>query len=230
MKILIFIPTFNDQNELTRLISELYKLNHTYTIYVIDDGSVPPIILETDKCLLFRIPFNAGLGAATSIALHIAKSNNFDFMVRLDADGQHPTQYVQEIIDQMILEKHDLCIGQRINNESLDTFRNVLATIIKKHINFFSNLITNNKIKDWSTGFFALNQLAIQKLTQFDYARYPEVEIYYNACHLDLKISTFNIVQLNRANGFSSLSLIQSFRLLIRFYLLLIRQILRKIN
>ena len=101
---------------------------------------------------------------------------------------------------------------------------------MKKHINFLSNLITGNKIKDWSTGLFALNQLAIQELSQFDYARYPEVEIYLNAHHLGLKITMLNIEQSNRNHGFSSLNLVQSLRLMIRFYLLLIRQILRKIN
>ena len=98
MNILIFIPTFNDQEELARLINELHESHHSYKILVIDDGSMPPIILETDKALLFRIPYNAGLGTATSISLHIAKYNNFDYIVRMDADGQHPTQNVKKIL------------------------------------------------------------------------------------------------------------------------------------
>jgi hypothetical protein len=229
MKILIFIPSFNDQKELSNIIKELYELNHTNTIYVIDDGSVPPIFLDIDKALLFRIPFNAGLGAATSIALHIAKTNNFDFMIRIDADGQHPIQNVKKILDKIFLENGHLCIGQRLNNESQDTFRDIIATIVKKHMNFLSNLITGNQIKDWSTGFFVLNKFAIQELSLFDYARYPEIEIYFNAHYLGLKILIFNIEQSKRIHGFSSLTLFQSLRLLIRFYLLLVRQILRKI-
>lgn len=229
MKILIFIPSFNDQKELTRLITELYEINNVFTILVVDDGSAPSIFLENDKALLFRIPFNAGLGVATSIALHIAKSNYFDFMVRLDADGQHPTQNVKKILDKIILENCNLCIGQRLNNESVDTIRDILGTLVKKHINFLSNLITGNQINDWSTGFFALNHLAIQELSNFDYARYPEVELYLNSHHLGLKISIFNIEQSNRTHGFSTITFAQSLRLMIRFYLLLVRQILRKI-
>jgi hypothetical protein len=229
MKILIFIPSFNDQKELAKIITELFDLNDTYTIYVVDDGSIPPIYLNLDKAFLFRIPFNAGIGAAMSIALHISKSNNFDFMVRVDADGQHPTQNVKKILDKMILENDDLCIGQRLNNESLDTFRDILGTLVKKHINFLSNLITGNQINDWSTGFFAMNRFAIKEISQFDYARYPEVELFLNAHHLGLKISTFNIQQYNRIQGFSSITFAQSLRLIIRFYLLLVRQILRKI-
>ena len=229
MKILIFIPTLNDQKELVRLINELCQFHHAYTIYVIDDGSMPPIFLETDKALLFRIPFNAGLGTATSIALHIANYNNFDLMVRIDADGQHPTQNVKKILDKIILENCDVCIGERSNNERLDTVRHILATLVKKQINFLSNLMTGSQIKDWSTGFFALNRPAIKELAQFDYARYPEVELFLNAHHLGLKISTFNIVQSNRIHGFSSLTIFQSIRLLIRFYFLLLRQILRKV-
>ena len=142
MKILIFIPSFNDQKELSRIIRELYQINYGYAIYVIDDGSVTPIVLENDRVFLFRIPFNAGLGVATSIALHISKVNNFDFMIRLYADGQHPTHNVKKILEKLSLEKDDLCIGQRLNNERYDNFRAILATLVKKHINFLSNLIT----------------------------------------------------------------------------------------
>jgi glycosyltransferase involved in cell wall biosynthesis len=167
---------------------------------------------------------------STSIALHIAKCNNFDFMVRIDADGQHPTQNVSKILDKIILENNDMCIGQRLNNESLDTFRDVIATLVKKYVNCLSNLVTGSQIKDWSSGFFSLNKRAIQELSEFDYARYPEVELCLNAHHLGLKISLFNIEQSNRIHGFSTLTFVQSLRLLIRFHLLLARQIIRRMT
>ena len=136
---------------------------------------------------------------------------------------------IRKVIAWHYLKNCDVCIGERSNNERFDTVRHILASFVKKHINFLSNLITGSQIKDWSTGFFALNQLAIQELSQFDYARYPEVELFLNAHHLGLKISTFNIEQSNRTHGFSTLTFFPSLRLLMRFYLLLLRQILRKV-
>ena len=228
MKVLIFIPSFNDQEQLSSITRELLNLDSNYTILVVDDGSEPPIQLDLDQAILFRIPFNSGLGVASSVALHIAKSNHFDYFVRLDADGQHPTYNVKKILDKLKLDNSDVCIGERTNHENLTSVHKVTATLIKRHISLLSNLVTGLKIMDWNTGFFALNRVAMELLSRFNYARYPEIELYLNAHHLGLVISSLKVEQLGRKNGVSTLTITHSIRLLIRFYLILFRQIMRR--
>jgi len=229
MKTFIFIPSFNDQFHVNRLINGLLELDNSWVIFLVDDGSDPPICIDSEKVFLFRIPFNTGLGVVTNIALHVAKLNDFDFFVRIDADGQHPIQNVKKIIAKLTTEKCDVCIGERTNHESYTNLQLCIASLAKRHLTFISNWISKMKIQDWNTGFFGLNRFAIEKLAQKNYARYPEIDLYLHASYLKLAISTLKIEQQDRSNGKSTLTTIHSIRLMLRIYLILVNHILRKI-
>jgi glycosyltransferase involved in cell wall biosynthesis len=229
MKSFILIPSFNDQLYLQKIINDLGELDNSWFIFVVDDGSDPPICIDIEKAILFRIPFNAGLGVVTNIALHVAKLNDFDFFVRIDADGQHPIQNVKKIIEKLMTEKCDLCIGERANHESYANFQLCIASFTKRHLAFISNLMSGMKIKDWNTGFFALNRFAIEKLSHKYYARYPEIDLYLNASNLKLAISTVKIEQHKRSDGKSTLTTTHSIRMVIRFYLILANHILGRV-
>ena len=232
MKNLIFIPSYNDQVELSNLIKELIYLDINNVILVIDDGSDLPLINEnsSDKVLFFRIPFNAGIGVATNIALDYALINKFDYFVRIDADGQHHTKYVSQLLKELKKINADVIVGIRINHLSFDGFRNILASIVKLHINFLLNKISTVQLNDWSTGCFGLSKLGIKNLAVFTYDRYPEVELYLRAVEENLKVSTIDIFQLKRKEGTSSLNFLSSIKLLTRFYLILIRYSIDRIK
>jgi glycosyltransferase involved in cell wall biosynthesis len=232
MKNLIFIPSYNDQAELSKLIEELIYVDTQNFILVIDDGSDTPLVNVniSDRVIFFRIPFNAGIGVATNIAMDYAIINKFNYFIRIDADGQHHPKYVNQILKNLKNLNTDMIVGTRINHKSYGNLRNALATIVKLHMSFLLNKISTTKLNDWSTGFFALNQLAIEKLAVFSYDRYPEVELYLRAAEKELKIATLDIFQLKRNEGNSSLNLLTSVKLLIRFYLILIRYCIERVR
>lgn len=205
-------------------------MSDSYHCLIIDDGSISPIIFNpcSSKVSIFRIPFNAGLGVSTNIALDLAASCDFDFFVRIDSDGQHPTSYIDETISHIINTDSDICIAERINHESLNTLRDFLSSSMKRHIRFLSNLVTGGDLADWNTGFFILNKYAIHRLQVYSYARYPEIELYLKAHKLNFNISTFPIKQLNRIVGSSSLGVFQSISLLVRFYLFIFKYFIEK--
>ncbi len=76
MKILVFIPTFNDRLLIPSLVKSTLALGVEFHTLVIDDGSDPE--LETDglsgpREKYFRCPYPVGLGVATNIALDYAQ-------------------------------------------------------------------------------------------------------------------------------------------------------------
>ena len=135
---------------------------------------------------------------------------------------------VKLILDKLISDNVDVCIGERINHEEKRTMRGISAALLKRHMRFIANKITGSDIKDWNTGFFALNQKGIKTLAQFDYARYPETELYLRAYQTRLSMSSITIKQTIRTHGKSTLNIYQSTRLTVRFYLIMIRQLMEK--
>ena len=87
MKILIFIPTFNDRVLIASLVKSILALGVEFYTLVIDDGSDPA--LETDglsgpRERYFRCPYNVGLGVTTNIALDYAQKEKFDIFLRIE--------------------------------------------------------------------------------------------------------------------------------------------------
>lgn len=80
MKLLFFIPTFNDQDGLVELVRSLVDMHPMSTILIVDDGSKQAIEIPNigSNVLLHRLPTNMGLGVATSVAL--------DFLLRADSN------------------------------------------------------------------------------------------------------------------------------------------------
>ena len=97
-RVLVFIPSLNDRDLLHQLATSVLELGAGFVVLVIDDGSEPSIekTLLPENCLLFTVPSNVGLGLCTHIAFDHALMHNYDFVVRLDADGQHPIAMIPD--------------------------------------------------------------------------------------------------------------------------------------
>ena len=89
MKILIFIPTFNDRVLISSLVKSILALGVEFHTLVIDDGSDPALEIDGlsgPREKYFRCPYNVGLGVTTNIALDYAQKEQFDIFLRIDAD------------------------------------------------------------------------------------------------------------------------------------------------
>lgn len=231
MKILVFIPTFNDRVLIVSLVKSILTLGVEFHTLVIDDGSDPA--LETDKLSgprekYFRCPYNVGLGVTTNIALDYAHQSNFDILFRIDADGQHPLDSLLPIIEAMVSGDADVIVGVRSNSFSFGSSRSVAATMIKRHMNGFANWISGIQLDEWHSGLIVLSRVAIKKLCLHRYERYPEVEILLKAVQLNLNVDQFSVTQNQRKYGVSTITLGAGIHLYLRFYMLMLRYLIER--
>ena len=231
MKILIFIPTFNDRVLIASLVKSILALGDEFYTLVIDDGSDPP--LETDGLSgphekYFRCPYNVGLGVTTNIALDYAQKEQFDIFLRIDADGQHPLDCIPPIIKAMASRDTDVIVGVRSNSLSSGFSRSVAAAAIKRHMNSFANWVSGLQLDEWHSGLIVLSRVAIKKLCLHRYERYPEVEILLRAVQLNLNIDQFPVIQNKRKHGVSTITLGGGIHLCLRFYMLMLRHLIER--
>jgi hypothetical protein len=227
-KILFFIPTYNDQILLSSLIHNLLTLYPLSEVLVIDDGSLPEINLSKElnvhskRLKLFRLPVNEGLGFSTSIAFDYMINNEFQYLVRIDSDGQHPHDNINILLENLINLSFDVVWGERINHYNNNSLKNIFASFTKVFTNYLGKIIFNSKIEDWYTGHFAINRVAANLTKNLQLERFCEVQLLCIFFKANLRIKSHKIYQFERLHGISSIGWLVGLKIFLRSLLIMI--------
>jgi len=233
LKILFFIPTFNDQKELSAIVNSLLNQFQNARVLVVDDGSTPAIDLdltyryEAQRACLVRLASNEGLGLATSIAIDYMIQGNFDCLVRLDADGQHPIGEIEGLKEKISSNLADVVWGERINHSFMNTPKAVMGSVSKSFTAWLGRLIFKSHVNDWYTGFFAMNRTAATIAKGAYLERYCEVQLLCIFHQSNLRDITHPIEQLERNHGQSSINWLGGMMIMLRSSLMMLLYALR---
>jgi glycosyltransferase involved in cell wall biosynthesis len=164
MKGLVVIPAFNEATVIEKVIRQLPKFldKDKLEVVVIDDGSRDDTskVLKKLRVKTLTHPINRGLGAALGTGFEFARINNYDFLVTLDADGQHDPKELIRIARPILNKKADFVIGTRFFKKGMPVTRRVLT--------FLASLITFGFTGVWTTdsqsGYRAFSKKAISKI------------------------------------------------------------------
>jgi len=227
--VLVLIPAFNEGASVAALARAVLALGAGYRPLVIDDGSQEPLEVRTlpTGTLLFRSPFNAGIGVATHIAFDHALAQGYDHVVRVDGDGQHPAERIPDLLTPILEGRADLVAGERVNQANGAGLDKGLRNLAKTYYSAIASLLTAGKAPiDVNTGFFAASRHAIERLRVVDLERFPEPQMFVSACRLGLRVTTVSIEQLDRSQGSTSLNLARALAMFYRFNLFFLQQII----
>ena len=163
-KIIIIIPAFNEGPVLLTLLEDL--LDASYCVIVIDDGSDTPLqnILKKLPVYYLRHRSNLGQGAALQTGFEFAKTLNPDFVITMDADGQHGISSIPTLIEPLIANEVDIVLGSRFlsNEETSIPYSKKIVLKTARIVNYvFSGLL----LSDAHNGLRAFNKKTLEKLT-----------------------------------------------------------------
>jgi glycosyltransferase involved in cell wall biosynthesis len=222
MHALIIIPAYNEEGNLSRLLTRIKQTCPGYDIIVINDCSSDRSseICKDMGIEMISLPVNLGIGGAVQTGYKYAYCNNYNIAVQVDGDGQHDPQYISLLVSG--LEKgSNLCIGSRFINR--EGFQSTPARRIG--IKYFSNLIkifTGCTITDPTSGFRACDRKTIKMFAREYPGDYPEPETIVNAKKSKLTISEVPVVMSRREEGKSSITGIRSIYYMIKVSLAII--------
>ena len=147
----IIIPAYNEEKVIEQTIEslqkELNKLDLEYEIIAINDGSADKTKETLEKIRdikLINHPYNKGYGASLKTGIKNAK---FDFMLFFDADGQHPTKEISNLLKD--INNFDMITGARIKKGYKGPY---LRRPGKKILHMIANYLTGKKIPDLNCG------------------------------------------------------------------------------
>lgn len=213
-KILIIIPAYNEEQNILKTCKTIIEFNYknknniNYDILVINDGSTDKTeeILNKNKISHIRLIHNLGIGGAVQTGYKYAYEHDYDIAVQFDGDGQHDVKYIKNIIQPIINDECDMCIGSRFIEKNSDGFKSSRARRIGINIISFNIKIkTKSKIYDTTSGFRAVNKNIIKLFSDYYPTEYPEPISTVRAINHGYRVLEKPVIMHERKGGKSSI-------------------------
>ncbi|MEZ0323491.1 MAG: polyprenol monophosphomannose synthase [Hydrogenothermaceae bacterium] len=215
-KSLIVLPTYNEADNINKVLENLLNFNFI-DILVVDDNStdgtaeiVKDWIKKTDRINLLQRPAKLGLGTAYIAGFKWGLQREYDLFFEMDCDLSHNPADIPRFIDK-INEGYDVVIGSRYMNNTISVvgwdFKRLL---LSKFANWYAITILGlRELSDITSGFRCyrrkvLETVALDKIKSNGYSF--QIEMAYKAYKLGFKVGEIPIIFYERNGGSSKMS------------------------
>jgi glycosyltransferase involved in cell wall biosynthesis len=155
---IILIPAFNEERRIAAVISSIKSALPGADVLVVDDGSRDGTAAAARRsgAIVVSHPFNMGYGAAIQTGYKYARDKGYDYLVQLDADGQHDPTCIPSLLAPVMDGDADIAIGSRFLGSSYQpplARRAGMALFCR-----IVSLVTGLSVTDTTSGFQAFNR------------------------------------------------------------------------
>jgi dolichol-phosphate mannosyltransferase len=214
---LVIIPTYNEKENIEKIIRKVMSLDGNFHVLVVDDGSpdgtadiVRSLQLEFSEALhLVCRTGKLGLGTAYIFGFKWALEKGYEFIFEMDADFSHNPDDLIRLYHACVNDGADVAVGSRyvkggkLVNWPLD------RKLISKGGALYTKLITWMPVNDPTAGFICYRSSVLKKIPLDDvqFVGYAfQVEMKYRAWKLGFKIKEVPITFIDRTEGISKMS------------------------
>lgn len=174
---LLIVPCFNEALSIPRLIDEIKAADVGLDVLFINDGSSDETVLVAQSLNLsfIDLPCNLGVGHAIQAGFQYAVNHGYDFLVRIDGDGQHPPIEIHKMIAAARKVEAELVVGSRFGGEQtlISTRMRYLGA---RALAAFLSIICQSKISDPTSGFWLVKRPLFKYFAREFPTDYPEPE------------------------------------------------------
>jgi dolichol-phosphate mannosyltransferase len=216
MKDFIIIPTYNEKENISRLIHSIYSIIPHISIMVVDDNSPDgtAMIVQNLKSLYPNLSLllrgkKSGIGMAYINGFRIVlKDNEVNRILTMDADLSHDPNYLLKMIKES--QAFDVVIGSRYVKGGSNRKMNFLRRSLSYLGNLYFRIITGIPVRDCTAGFMVIRG---DLLRSSDLSRLPQsgfaflMELKYLLWKKGASFKEVPIEFMNRAGGKSKISL-----------------------
>jgi dolichol-phosphate mannosyltransferase len=214
MNTLVVLPTYNEKENILRLLQELMELPVAVDALIIDDnspdgtaGSVEERYRDDPRIQIIRREKKLGLGTAYSTGFRHALFRGYERVITMDADFSHQPRFIPDFLK--VSEDFDFLIGSRYVPGGDTLNWSAARKFISRTANFMAHHILGLKPRDCTSG-FRLYHKATLNILEFETIRADGysylVEILYRASMQGLRIGEVPIVFVEREQGTSKIS------------------------
>lgn len=214
---IIIIPTYNEKENIEKIIRKIFSLSKEFHVLIVDDNSpdgTAAIVKQlqetyTDRLYLLERNGKLGLGTAYIAGFKWALSRLYTYIFEMDADFSHNPDDLLRLYYACSEEGADVAIGSRyvsgVNVVNWPISRVLLSYFASKYV----RLITGMTIKDTTAGFKCYRRKVLEAI-DLDRIRFKgyafQIEMKYTAYQSGFTLKEIPIIFINRVEGVSKMS------------------------
>jgi glycosyltransferase involved in cell wall biosynthesis len=177
VRLLILIPAYNEEGALGGVVSEVHAVMPGVPVLVVDDCSIDATAhtARAAGARVLSLPHHLGLGGAVQAGYKLAFELGYDYVIRVDGDGQHDPKDIPKILEALQREKCEMVIGSRF----VDGSGQHSSVLRAAGILFFRAVlrpIVGRPVRDPTSGFVGVNRTALALFSRSFPLEYPEIE------------------------------------------------------
>lgn len=206
-RILVVIPAYNEARAIRFLVKEIKAKHPQVSILVVNDGSSDQTRQEAEAAgaSVVSLPYNLGIGGAVQTGFKIADEEDFDVAVQMDGDAQHDPASLKDLLEPILANKLDLCIGSRFLDPNSVFQSTFLRRIGIRFFSFLLRCLMGTRLTDPTSGYRAINKKLIHEFARYYPADFPEPEAIKMAKRLGARIGEVPVKMMKRLGGISSI-------------------------
>lgn len=213
-KAIIIIPTFNELENLPKLLPRVLSQNNIIDVLIVDDnspdGTADWVSKEAEKdsrIKLIEREMKMGLGTAYIAGFKYALENNYDYIFEMDADFSHNPDDIPNFLEEIIT--YDLVLGSRYKQGVNVVNWPMSRLMLSLFANMYTRIITGLPVRDATSGFKCfrkevLKAIDLDSVKSNGYAF--QIEMTFKAWKKGFKIKELSIVFTDRVKGTSKMS------------------------
>lgn len=187
-KILLFIPGYNCEKQVVRVLKQLDEEVMSYIKEIIfvnnrstDNTEQAVLKFKNDHKLplkVLRNDANYNLGGSHKVAFDYAKKNNFDYIIVLHGDDQGDIHDILPYLKNKEYENYDCLLGARFQKGSKLIGYSAFRTFGNRVYNLLFSMVVHQRIYDLGSG---LNMYSVKMLENDFYFKFPD-RLTFNYC------------------------------------------------
>ena len=213
---IVIIPTYNEKENVERMIRKVFSLQHDFHVLIIDDGSpdgTPQIVknLQNEYAGRLHIEERAGkqgLGTAYIHGFRWCLARDYEYIFEMDCDFSHnPEDLIK--LRQACIDGADMSVGSRyvtgVNVVNWPMSRVLMSYFASVYVRF----ITGEDVRDFTAGFVCYKRKVLQtiELHKIKFVGYAfQIEMKYTTIKHGFKLVEVPIIFTDRTEGSSKMS------------------------
>ena len=215
---IVIIPTYNEKENIEKIIRAIFGLEKSFHILVIDDGSpdgtaaIVRSLMSNEfggQLHLVVRSGKLGLGTAYIAGFKWALERDYEYIFEMDADFSHDPNDLPRLYAACHDEGYDVAIGSRyvsgVNVVNWPIGRVLMSYFASKYV----RLVTGFNVHDTTAGFKCYKRRVLQTI-ELDKIRFKgyafQIEMKYTAYKIGFKIKEVSVIFVNRQEGVSKMS------------------------
>lgn len=212
---LVIVPTYNERENIVRLIQSVLAQDPRLDVLVVDDGSpdgtgriADEIATAEPRVFALHRPRKMGLGTAYLAGFKWALERSYEYVFEMDADFSHDPGHLPQFL--AAIESADLVLGSRYRHGKVTVVNWPIGRLMLSYAaNVYARFVTGLPLYD-ATGGFKCFRRAVLEAIDLDDVRSNgysfQIEMSFRAWRKGFRVVEIPIVFHDRTEGESKMS------------------------